>query len=95
VLGIVEEKDCTPDQRQIREINTGVMCFKTQTLLDVIDLIRNDNAKGEYYLTDTIGLINQKGGVVKAHVCADSCEGTGHQRHGGPRFRLVDDAQKD
>jgi len=43
----------------------------------VIDLIRNDNAKGEYYLTDTIGLINQKGGVVKAHVCADSCEGQG------------------
>jgi bifunctional UDP-N-acetylglucosamine pyrophosphorylase/glucosamine-1-phosphate N-acetyltransferase len=43
----------------------------------VIDLIHNNNAKGEYYLTDTIELINRRGGCVKAHVCADPCEGQG------------------
>jgi bifunctional UDP-N-acetylglucosamine pyrophosphorylase/glucosamine-1-phosphate N-acetyltransferase len=77
ISDIIEEKDCTPEQRKIKEINTGLICFSTQALLSVIDDIKNDNAKGEYYLTDTVRLISQRGGLVKAYKTMDQSEGQG------------------
>ncbi|MGI5898556.1 MAG: bifunctional UDP-N-acetylglucosamine diphosphorylase/glucosamine-1-phosphate N-acetyltransferase GlmU [Christensenellales bacterium] len=77
ISDIVEEKDCDDRQRLIKEINTGLICFRVQALLSVIDDIKNDNAKGEYYLTDTIRLLSQRGGVVKAYKTLDESEGQG------------------
>jgi len=56
VEGIVEEKDAGPEERNIKEVNSGIYFFDTGKLLDAIPLIRNDNAKKEYYLTDVVGL---------------------------------------
>ncbi len=51
---IVEHKDCSDEQLKITEINTGVYIFKGSVLKETLSKITNNNAKGEYYLTDTI-----------------------------------------
>ncbi|THF60205.1 bifunctional UDP-N-acetylglucosamine diphosphorylase/glucosamine-1-phosphate N-acetyltransferase GlmU [Pseudothauera rhizosphaerae] len=56
VLRIVEEKDASPDERRVREINTGILVAPVARLRDWLSRIGNDNAQGEYYLTDIIGL---------------------------------------
>ena len=77
VSRIVEEKDCTEEQKKIKEINCGYFCFRASALLGVIDLIQPNNAKGEYYLTDTIELLNKQGKTVKAIISSDPTEGQG------------------
>jgi bifunctional UDP-N-acetylglucosamine pyrophosphorylase/glucosamine-1-phosphate N-acetyltransferase len=56
VTRIVEEKDATSDERRVREINTGILVAPADRLRDWLGRIGNDNAQGEYYLTDIIGL---------------------------------------
>ena len=51
---IVEDKDCTPEQKQIREVNTGTYVFHVPELLSSLGRLRNDNAQGELYLTDVL-----------------------------------------
>ena len=58
---IVEDKDASPEIAQIKEINTGTFCFDNQALFETLDLINSDNAQGEYYLTDTIKIMHDKG----------------------------------
>ncbi|WP_460713852.1 bifunctional UDP-N-acetylglucosamine diphosphorylase/glucosamine-1-phosphate N-acetyltransferase GlmU [Nocardioides dilutus] len=71
VEAIVEEKDATDEQRAIREINSGILAFDAEFLLDALPRIGNDNAKGEYYLTDTVHLARQAGLHVGAHAIDD------------------------
>lgn len=71
VAGIVEHKDATPEQHAIKEVNAGVYCFDTETLLATLPALRNDNAQGEYYLTDALGSIYHAGGDVVALIVAD------------------------
>ncbi len=71
VLGIVEEKDATEEQRKIKEINTGTYCFNSWTLYDTLEKINNKNANREYYLTDIIGILRDKGKSVHALKAAD------------------------
>jgi len=54
LFGIREEKDASADERVIRECNSGVMAFRAEVLREVLPRIGNDNAKGEYYLTDAV-----------------------------------------
>lgn len=63
-LRVVEDKDCTPEQKQIKELNAGVYAFDCKELLSCLDLLKNDNAQGEYYLTDVPELMRQKGGKI-------------------------------
>lgn len=56
VVAIVEEKDATPEQLKIREVNTGIMVMPTAKLGDWLGRLKNDNAQGEYYLTDVVSL---------------------------------------
>lgn len=58
---IVEEKDCTPAEREIREVNPGFYCFRIADLLPALDRLTNSNAQGEYYLTDVPQLLAEKG----------------------------------
>jgi bifunctional UDP-N-acetylglucosamine pyrophosphorylase/glucosamine-1-phosphate N-acetyltransferase len=53
---IVEQKDASPAQRLIREINTGIMALPTARLAEWLARLSNDNAQQEYYLTDIVGL---------------------------------------
>ncbi len=66
VEAIVEEKDATHDQRSLHEISSGILAFDAEFLLDALPRIGNDNAKGEYYLTDTVGLARDAGLAVGA-----------------------------
>lgn len=64
---IVEQKDATKEERAIHEINTGVYCFDNQKLFAALKLINNNNAQGEYYLTDVIGILKHEGEIVTAY----------------------------
>jgi bifunctional UDP-N-acetylglucosamine pyrophosphorylase/glucosamine-1-phosphate N-acetyltransferase len=66
VLAIREHKDASEAERQVRFCNSGVMGFRSQRLLELLDAIGNDNAKGEYYLTDAIEIGRAKGLSVTA-----------------------------
>src|SRR5258706_3243214 len=56
VLRIVEQKDATPEQQKIAEINTGIIVTPTAQLAGWLASLKNDNAQGEYYLTDVVEL---------------------------------------
>ena len=71
VAGIVEEKDATPEQRAINEINSGILAFDADFLADALPRIGNDNAKGEYYLTDTVRIAREAGLAVGAFAIDD------------------------
>ena len=71
VEAIVEEKDATPEQREISEINSGILAFDAAFLLDALPRISNDNHKGEYYLTDTVQLARDAGMTVGAFAIDD------------------------
>lgn len=66
VVAIVEQKDATPEQLQIREVNTGVMVSDGASFKKWLARLDNNNAQGEYYMTDVIGLANQDGQQVCA-----------------------------
>lgn len=66
VLRIVEHKDATTDELAIKEINTGIYCFALDNLFERLTLINNDNAQGEYYLTDILALLKAAGQRVTA-----------------------------
>ena len=61
IEAIVEEKDATVEQRGIREVNTGILIAPTEGLKRWLDLLSNDNAQREYYLTDIVRLANDDG----------------------------------
>lgn len=65
VIDIVEEKEASPDQKAIAEINAGFACFRTESLTRCLPLLSNDNRAGEYYLTDLVKIIASRGGRVE------------------------------
>ena len=71
VTGIVEVRDADPEQLAIREVNVGAYCFDSAALLDALDGLRADNAQGEYYLTDVIGIMAGDGLLVETVVTHD------------------------
>jgi len=74
VLRIIEEKDATPEERRIHEVNSGAYCFDVRVLLRNLEKLQNHNAQGEFYLTDMLALIREEGGVVVAHPGSDARE---------------------
>jgi len=77
ICGIVEEKDADDFQKDIQEINTGVICFNKDRLLDSLKYVRPNNRKKEYYLTDTIGILYKKGFVLDSVKITDINEALG------------------
>lgn len=71
---IVEQKDCTPDEALIREGNAGIYCFDASYVFDAIERISNDNAQGEFYLTDVIAIAREDGRAVLALTAEDASE---------------------
>ncbi len=71
VEAIVEEKDASDEQREISEISSGILAFDAAFLAEALPKVGNDNAKGEYYLTDTVQLARDAGLTVGAHVIDD------------------------
>jgi bifunctional UDP-N-acetylglucosamine pyrophosphorylase/glucosamine-1-phosphate N-acetyltransferase len=77
VLRIVEQKDCTEEEAAIKEINTGTYCFDNRKLFSALREVTNDNAQGEYYVTDVIGILRDRGERIAACLCKDPEEATG------------------
>ena len=72
VTAVVEEKDATPEQAAVHEINSGIYAFDGAFLADALSRIGNDNAKGEYYLTDVVAIAHGDGRTVGAHRIDDA-----------------------
>jgi len=72
VARIIEEKDATSEQLRIKEVNSSVYLFHAPKLLTVLPKIENNNKKGEYYLTDAIGLLTGEDLPVQAMKTKDS-----------------------
>lgn len=68
-LRIVEQKDATPEEQQIREINSGCFAFDSPALFEALKRVRPTNAQAEYYLTDCAEILRQMGHTVAANCC--------------------------
>ncbi|HTV48997.1 MAG TPA: NTP transferase domain-containing protein [Phycisphaerae bacterium] len=71
LTGIVEEKDATPEQRRIKEINPSYYLFNSRDMFSALTQITNNNQKGEYYLTDAAGILKNAGRPVYAMAAID------------------------
>lgn len=71
---IVEDVDADPEQKKIKEINTGIICFRREELFQALKKIDADNNQGELYLTDTIKILKEKNLPVEAVIANDSNE---------------------
>lgn len=69
VAQIVEQKDASPNQLLVKEINTGTYCFDNKALFEALKLVKNENAQSEYYLPDVIEILQQQGEIVSAFSC--------------------------
>ena len=61
---IIEDRDCTPEQKKITELNSGVYVFRCKMLLDALKNLKNDNNQGEYYLTDAPYIMKTQGAKI-------------------------------
>uniref|UniRef100_A0A7C4UH14 Bifunctional N-acetylglucosamine-1-phosphate uridyltransferase/glucosamine-1-phosphate acetyltransferase n=1 Tax=candidate division WOR-3 bacterium TaxID=2052148 RepID=A0A7C4UH14_UNCW3 len=74
ILKIVEARDASPEELEIKEVNSGVYIFKKYALSRNIEKIDNKNAQGEYYLTDVISKIKDDNGKIYGVLCKDPSE---------------------
>jgi len=74
VVAIVEEKDATDEQRKVREVNSGVFAFDGAVLRDALERVTPDNAQGEFYITDVLGIARNDGLRVTALTAPDARE---------------------
>ncbi|MEK3783386.1 bifunctional UDP-N-acetylglucosamine diphosphorylase/glucosamine-1-phosphate N-acetyltransferase GlmU [Paenibacillus sp. FSL R5-0810] len=77
VQRIVEQKDCSPAEDAVTEINTGTYCFDNKKLFAALEKVTNQNAQQEYYLTDCIGILKEAGETVLAYQTDDYAESIG------------------
>lgn len=71
---IVEHKDATPDERQVKEINSGIYCFAARKLFAALARVKPTNEQGEYYLTDVPGILLSDGEKISVHLHSDARE---------------------
>ena len=71
---IVEQKDATEEERQTKEINSGIYCFNTRKLFAALSRVSNENAQGEYYLTDVPALLRADGEDIAIYRHSDAHE---------------------
>jgi len=74
VIRIVEVRDASEQEITIDEYNSGVYCFDKDILFNTLESVGSSNAQGEYYLTDTVGILSQNGQVVACHSTQDADE---------------------
>src|SRR5829696_817176 len=74
---IVEQRDATEDERQVREINSGIYCFEATALFDALRKVQPKNEQGEYYLTDVAEIILASGATVSVYLNNDAREVSG------------------
>ncbi len=71
VARIVEQKDASNEEQKVNEINSGTYCFDNEALFKALQLVKNDNSQGEYYLPDVIEILKDQGETVSAYATDD------------------------
>jgi bifunctional UDP-N-acetylglucosamine pyrophosphorylase/glucosamine-1-phosphate N-acetyltransferase len=74
VKAIVEEKEADEKTKKIKEVNAGVYCFNAKELFNALSKVNNNNEKGEYYLTDVIGIQSAENKKIESFILADDRE---------------------
>ncbi|MGO1368179.1 MAG: bifunctional UDP-N-acetylglucosamine diphosphorylase/glucosamine-1-phosphate N-acetyltransferase GlmU [Senegalia sp. (in: firmicutes)] len=74
IIGIIEHKDATEIEREIKEINSGIFMFKGSALKYALKSLTNENSQNEYYITDTIKILSDKGYNVDGYILKDNKE---------------------
>jgi bifunctional UDP-N-acetylglucosamine pyrophosphorylase/glucosamine-1-phosphate N-acetyltransferase len=77
ISGVREDKDADDFEKEIKEVNTGIVCFKKESLVKALKYVKANNRKKEYYLTDTIGIIYKNGGLVDSLLIGEADEAMG------------------
>ncbi len=72
--GVVEDRDCTPEQKRINELNVGIYVFDSKKLFSCLGELKNANAQGEYYLTDVPSIMMSKGWQIGTYTTRDDTE---------------------
>ena len=71
-VGIVEQKDATPEQLRITEVNPSIYCFRAAALWDALSRVEPSSATGEYYITDVPAMLMKDGDLVEVVAVADA-----------------------
>ena len=74
IKGIIEDKDATDSEKEIKEINSGIYCFDIEELVLALDELKPNNAQNEYYITDVVKIMNDKGLKIGALIIKDNTE---------------------
>lgn len=74
VIAIVEDRDATPEQRRLHEVNSGAYCFSVAELWPALARVGTRNLKGEHYLTDVVAILRARGCTVQALAASDPAE---------------------
>ena len=74
VSRIVEQKDASPEEREVREVNSGIYLFKSHELIEALGRLKNDNVQREYYLTDVFGWFREHDLPIAAYASPDFAE---------------------
>ena len=74
VTGIVEQKDASPEQLAIPEVNSGILAANGGDLKAWLSRLENNNAQGEFYLTDIVAMAHSEGQPIVAYQCPDPME---------------------
>jgi len=77
LLGIIEDKDCSEEQLEIKEVNPSYYLFDNKVLFETLAKVGNDNAKGEYYITDSISILLGEGKEIEAVTSVEPAEAMG------------------
>ena len=77
ITKIVEDKDANSEEKRVKEINTGIMVFKKKSLFTYLNLIKENKAKKEYFLTDIIAIFREKLLKINSYVLEDHTEALG------------------
>ncbi len=77
ILRIVEEKDASEAEKRIKEWNPSVYVFDPVQLWDALDMVQPNNSQGEFYLTDTVRIISEKGGMIRSYTVPCATETLG------------------
>ena len=80
IVKIIEHKDAASKEREIKEVNSGILAVKTTTLQKLLPSIKNNNAAKEYYLTDLIEIANKHSIAVRATLCEEHEVGGANNR---------------
>ncbi|WP_313894758.1 bifunctional UDP-N-acetylglucosamine diphosphorylase/glucosamine-1-phosphate N-acetyltransferase GlmU [Psychrobacillus sp.] len=71
VNSIVEQKEASSEEQLVKEINSGTYCFDNEALFKSLKLVTNENAQGEYYLPDVIGILQKEDAIISAFTATD------------------------